>query len=63
MNIQDAINSGKPFKRKNWRRYRIMQTVNSRMVIRIYEYPAYIGSTPSVKIEDILSNDWIVRQD
>jgi hypothetical protein len=64
MTIQEAIKSGKPFKRKGWRRYRYIQKTDKTMLMRICEYPlSKMYYTPSIKIGDILADDWVTESD
>jgi len=61
MTIQDAIKTKKPFKRKNWNKFRVLVDGKNGKRMRIFEYPAYVGYFVAVGIEDILADDWEVK--
>lgn len=63
MTIYKAMESGKPFKRSRWRKWRVIEKRGNKTVMRIFEYPAYVGYwTATINILDVLADDWETKE-
>jgi hypothetical protein len=60
MNIQEALLTKLPFKRKDWTKFHNTLPVTS---VVIGQGNRYTETTHSISIEDILANDWEVLED
>jgi len=59
MLLQEALKSGKPFKRQHWDCWYIVKTKNPKSSFRLYckKHEDFL----QVSLEDILANDWITK--
>jgi hypothetical protein len=61
MNIQDAIRSGKPFRRKGWLDDGIFVVYVEHDIVLTLEKD--FSTSVELDVQDILANDWYTRDD
>lgn len=61
MNIQEAINSGKPFRRKGWADDAIFVVYEEDDIVLTLETD--FGTSIELDVQDILAEDWYTRED
>ena len=60
MTIQEAIKSGRPFKRPHYENWLVIDELNNKIWFSINKGKG--GFFPSFSAEDLLANDWIVQE-
>jgi hypothetical protein len=61
MNIQEAINSGKPFRRKGWVDDAIFVVYEANDIVLTLETDSCMSI--ELDVQDILADDWYLRED
>ena len=62
MTIQEALKSGNPFKRKNWKRWKVVELKQNGMFYTRYFLEPLKPESRTFAIDDILADDWEVKE-